>query len=565
MASYVFELGTDFFQACSVFENTILPNNLNALLYAAKTPRTPYLTPQGPEALNLSLSDSSVPQGMPITLNATLNDTRFNNSQGSEPVDQIAAAEYYIDVPYWITTTLPVAYPMSPADGNFNTSIEGAVATIDTSTLSVGQHIIFVRGQDNDVNAYWGPVSAIFLTVEPPLADQFLTKTASVTEILPGETLTYTLDYQIELTGTHTYTLDLRDALPAGITILTETITLNGTPAPNLYNPDGPALELTQAGGFMDSLTVLLTFQAAANFAPAGTQITNQFTTTLTLDGEPYPEQTSNPATITLLQSGDPWLTLEKTASAPEALPGDTFTYTLAAQVVFTGTHAYTLTLRDLLPAEVTVLTDTILLDGTPAPWLYHPATHAISGTLTGVFTNSGSINVTFQVVPTLTSIKITNVFFSGAGLDEPDEYVEIQNMGTLSTQLQNWTLRDNTKDLHVFTFPSFLIEPGQTCRIYTNEAHPEFCGFNFGNSTAIWNNDGDCALLQDENGNMIDEFCYPLIVKDKSDSIVIINTVVGSAIIDGQTALYGGDASVTITILATLPNKLYLPLIFRQ
>lgn len=399
VASYVFELGNNFFESCSYFEGTILPNNLNALRYAAKAVRTPYLTPQGPEALNLSLSDASVAQGTPVTLNATLNDTRFNNSQGSEPVDDIAAAEYYIDVPYWITTTVPVAYPMSPADGNFNTSVEGAVATMDTSSLTPGQHLLFVRGQDDDANANWGPPTAIFLTIEPPLAGQTLTKTASTATILPGELFTYTLEYQIEMSGTHTYTLNLRDALPGGITALTGTITLNGTPAPELYDPTGPALELAQSGGFTDAHTVLITLQASANFAPAGTQITNQFTTTLAVDDVPQPNQTSNPVTITLLQSGDPWLVPDKTTSASEVLPGDTFTYTLTAQLNFTGTHAYTLTLNDLLPSELTVLTETILLDGGAAPWLYDAAAHAISGTLTGAFTETASVAVTFQVV----------------------------------------------------------------------------------------------------------------------------------------------------------------------
>ena len=42
VASYTFELGTNFFQDCSTFENTILPDNLQALVYAAKVsaPRT---------------------------------------------------------------------------------------------------------------------------------------------------------------------------------------------------------------------------------------------------------------------------------------------------------------------------------------------------------------------------------------------------------------------------------------------------------------------------------------------------------------------------------------------
>ena len=49
VAAYTFELGTSFFQSCSVYEGTIRPDNLPALIYAAKVVRTPYQTPAGPD------------------------------------------------------------------------------------------------------------------------------------------------------------------------------------------------------------------------------------------------------------------------------------------------------------------------------------------------------------------------------------------------------------------------------------------------------------------------------------------------------------------------------------
>jgi hypothetical protein len=38
----------------------------------------------------------------------------------------------------------------------------------------------------------------------------------------------------------------------------------------------------------------------------------------------------------------------------------------------------------------------------------------------------------------------------------------------------------------HDFTFPTFGITPGQTCRVSSNENHPEYCGFNYGSGSAI-------------------------------------------------------------------------------
>jgi PKD repeat protein len=166
VASYTFELGTAFFQSCATFENVILPDNLDALLYTAKVVRTPYMTPAGPEALQVNATPGTVAPGTLVDLTATINDTRFNNQNGSEPVQNIVAAEYYINVPPWITDTTPIALPMTAVDGNFNSTIEDVEATIDTTGLATGRHTIFVRGQDNAGN--WGPFSAVFLYVIDP-------------------------------------------------------------------------------------------------------------------------------------------------------------------------------------------------------------------------------------------------------------------------------------------------------------------------------------------------------------------------------------------------------------
>jgi carboxypeptidase T len=65
VAAYTIELGTAYFQSCIEFENTILPANIPALIYAAKVARTPYLTPSGPDVTHLSLSGNSVPKTLP--------------------------------------------------------------------------------------------------------------------------------------------------------------------------------------------------------------------------------------------------------------------------------------------------------------------------------------------------------------------------------------------------------------------------------------------------------------------------------------------------------------------
>ncbi|MBI5565492.1 MAG: hypothetical protein HY870_11375, partial [Chloroflexi bacterium] len=160
--AYTFELGTSFFQACSTFESTILPNNRPALVYAAKAARRPYQSPAGPDALNVTVTPTAT-TGLTATLTATANDTRFNSSNGSEPTQSIAAARYSIDAPSWITGT--VTQPMTATDGAYNTSIENIVAVVNVSDLSEGRHTLFVEAQD--ANGNWGVPTAVFVQVGP--------------------------------------------------------------------------------------------------------------------------------------------------------------------------------------------------------------------------------------------------------------------------------------------------------------------------------------------------------------------------------------------------------------
>jgi hypothetical protein len=108
---------------------------------------------------------------------------------------------------------------------------------------------------------------------------------------------------------------------------------------------------------------------------------------------------------------------------------------------------------------------------------------------------------------PTTGDVVITDIFYDGEGNAEPDEYVEIRNDDSVTIQLEGWTLRDEAS--HVFTFPSHLMEPGQVCRVYTNEYHSDYCGFSYDSGSAIWNNSGDCADLRDSTGMTVDVLCY--------------------------------------------------------
>jgi cardiolipin synthase A/B len=151
-----------------------------------------------------------------------------------------------------------------------------------------------------------------------------------------------------------------------------------------------------------------------------------------------------------------------------------------------------------------------LILRALPTPTPTNPPLPTLSSSPTATNTpqptNSPTITPTSPPAAT-GNVDITFIFFDGQGSQEPDEYVQIQNMDTVSIQLQGWTLSDAAN--HVFTFPNFFIQPGQVCRVYTNENHPEWCGFNYGSGSAIWNNTGDTASLRNSNGVLIDMYTY--------------------------------------------------------
>ena len=110
-----------------------------------------------------------------------------------------------------------------------------------------------------------------------------------------------------------------------------------------------------------------------------------------------------------------------------------------------------------------------------------------------------------------MSDVRIDCVLFDGSvPQSEADEYVQITNYGQASQDLLDWVLRDKTNTNQSFTFPSFVLGPGNTIRVYTNEVHEEWGGFSFGRGSAIWNNSQpDVAELLDVIGRTISEKSY--------------------------------------------------------
>jgi len=166
VASYTFELGTQFFESCDSFENTIWPDNLSALLYAFKAARLPYASPAGPETVQVAASPSTIKPGVPFTLTALADDTRYaSGGWGDQPVHNIVAARYSVDSPSWITGT--TTYSLTAAGGVFNAPAQSVLAVVNTAGWARGDHLVLVESED--AAGSWGVPSATRVNIIGPL------------------------------------------------------------------------------------------------------------------------------------------------------------------------------------------------------------------------------------------------------------------------------------------------------------------------------------------------------------------------------------------------------------
>lgn len=177
--AYTLELGVRFFEPCPFFDLHLAPKALDALLAAAKLARRPYAEVFGPVSSAVAASPPRpLVAGTPVTVTATVDDTRFAGTNGVEPSQPIAAAELCVGLP--TTTAGASCLPMVAVDGAFDEVVEAVTAAVPTAALGPGQHPVFVRGRDTD--DHWGPPTATSLTVLDETAGKI------VLSLLDGDT-----------------------------------------------------------------------------------------------------------------------------------------------------------------------------------------------------------------------------------------------------------------------------------------------------------------------------------------------------------------------------------------
>lgn len=170
VAALTFELGVAFFESCGTFQSTVLPDNLRSLSYALRVAREPYRLPAGPETREVAITPDLVVRGENAMLSARVDDTRFSTSNAPpnpviQPQHAIVAAQAFVGTPPWSAGANPI--PLAASDGAFDATSEQVGATLATSALPAGRHLVYVHGRDanTDSTRATGPVAAGLLRV----------------------------------------------------------------------------------------------------------------------------------------------------------------------------------------------------------------------------------------------------------------------------------------------------------------------------------------------------------------------------------------------------------------
>jgi len=230
--------GADFFQDCGSFDASTAPDNIAALRYVARALHAPYKLPAGPDAITVSASSDLIAAGDPAQIAAHLDSSRFNQSNGNEPVHAIASAAAYVDTLPWETGATAIA--LDASDGDFDSNVEDVDGALATGSLSPGRHLVYVQGTDTAGNA--GTPNAGF--IEIAAADQIATLAGTITTQADGSPVAATVTISDSATGEQRTTISDATTGEYSRTMLAGTVDVHVT-APGYLSEDAAGLVLT--------------------------------------------------------------------------------------------------------------------------------------------------------------------------------------------------------------------------------------------------------------------------------------------------------------------------------
>ncbi|WP_342570795.1 hypothetical protein MKY85_22535 [Paenibacillus sp. FSL R5-0749] len=220
----------------------------------------------------------------------------------------------------------------------------------------------------------------VTVTVSTPLVS--VTKTASATDAVIGDTLTYT----VVITNSDTDPIDnvvFADAIPIGSAFIPGSVTIDG-----IVQPTADPVTGVSIGTIGPGVSVTVTFSTNVIFLPDPPELADQAQVTFT--SGPFEQASfSDPLIIPVYQ---PIITTTKSSDPTFAAVGQTLTFQF--NVTNSGNIAADATLTDIIPPDAAFVPGTVISNGIPLP-----AADPNVGIPLGTLAPGESLFVTFQII----------------------------------------------------------------------------------------------------------------------------------------------------------------------
>jgi serine protease AprX len=316
-----------------------------------------------------------------------------NAANGEEALDAMIRHLVGSDIP-WLTVDPESG--VVPAGDALEISLGFSAEEDIISETGIYTGVLRVTSNDPELQQVDYIVTMI---VVEEMFEATLAKEASATIVLPGDAITYTLSRELLREGNNSYAESILDQMPDGVTILVDTIEMNGVLMPELYDPAQNAIVHSWSDDFSDVDTYTISYQVQVDSGViSGTLLLNTYQSWISLNEAPVIGPFATSATVQVRELTSYDVDVSVAASSNLVLPGEIFTYTLARELLVDGFNNYQETIWSAIPAEVVILVDTLTLNGVPAPELYDANDNAISYTWSGNVTDSDAYEISFQV-----------------------------------------------------------------------------------------------------------------------------------------------------------------------
>ncbi|MBM6386569.1 MAG: DUF11 domain-containing protein [Paenibacillus sp.] len=235
-----------------------------------------------------------------------------------------------------------------------------------------------------------------------------INKSASQTNATLGDQLAYTL--VVTNSGNIAAQVTVTDTIPAGLTFVPDSVTVNGTARPGTSPLTGITL-----GSLSPGATATVVFRATLSTLPSPPTLENQGTATYTYQ-LPSGRNLSgaSQSNIVRIPASAPNISISKTVNTPDATVGDILTYTVIA------TNAGVSAVQNLVisdtPTGSEFVPGSVTINGTASG-----SASPVSGIAIGTLNSSSSVTVTYQTrvtsVPSTGSVtnRASAAFTSGS------------------------------------------------------------------------------------------------------------------------------------------------------